>query len=205
MKSKWSLPLGLNLLNRVMFFAVLVGFPMVLPAAAQAPKLSAGEAWLRIQHRYASAPPPETVDTLKAGDPATPVTGIATTFLDTMDVLREAVRRGDNLIISHEPTFYNHRDEKEFFANDPTYEAKLAYIEEHHLVVYRLHDEIHADPAGDHILAGVYEAFGWDKYPHPGGANFVTIPPITLGRLARTLESRLHIQTMRVDRKSTRL
>jgi putative NIF3 family GTP cyclohydrolase 1 type 2 len=37
------------------------------------------------------------------GDPNTVVTGIATTFLDTMEVLREAVRRGDNLIMTHEP------------------------------------------------------------------------------------------------------
>ena len=169
------------------------------PLSPQGSPLTAQQVIDRIQKNSGVPWQPLSVATFKAGDPATPVTGIATTFLDTMDVLREAVRRGDNLIISHEPTFYNHRDEKEFFANDPTYKAKLAYIEEHHLVVYRLHDEIHADPAGDHILAGVYEAFGWEKYPHPGGANFVTIPPITLARLASTLEARLHIKTMRVE------
>ena len=70
--------------------------------------MTAGEAWGKIQKRYMDAPPADTVDTLKGGDPATAVTGIVTTFLDTMDVLREAVRLGDNLVISHEPTFYNH-------------------------------------------------------------------------------------------------
>ena len=171
-----------------------------LTAAAQAP--TAAEAWVKIQHRYAAAPPTDTVDTLKAGNPATPVTGIVTTFLDTMDVLREAVRRGDNLIITHEPTFYNHRDETKAFVNDPVYKEKLAYIEQHHLVVYRLHDQIHADPEGDQILAGVYAAFGWEKYPHgPGrvGQYFVTIPPTTLEQLARTLQEKLHAQTMRVE------
>jgi putative NIF3 family GTP cyclohydrolase 1 type 2 len=167
-------------------------------ACASAQTITAGEAWLRIQHRYAPAPPPDTVDTLKAGDPATPVTGIATTFLDTMDVLREAARRGDNLIISHEPTFYNHRDEPSLFINDPIYKEKLAYIEQHHLVVYRLHDEIHADPSGDHILAGVYQALGWQNYPHPGSPYFVTIPNTTLDRLARALEIQLHVPTLRV-------
>lgn len=173
--------------------------PMVV---AQAP--TAGEAWLKIQHRYLPSPPPDTVDTLKGGDPSTRITGIATTFLDTMDVLREAVKRGDNLIITHEPTFYNHRDETKEFAVDPVYKEKLAYIEQHHLVVYRLHDEIHADPAGDQILAGVYEAFGWETYPHPAnmgdhGQYFVTIPATTLGELAKSLEVRLHAQTMRVE------
>ena len=160
--------------------------------------------WLKIQHRYLPTPPPDTVDTLKGGDPSTPVTGVATTFLDTMDVLREAIKRGDNLIITHEPTFYNHRDDTVDFVNDPVYKEKLAYIKEHHLVVYRLHDEIHADPAGDHILKGVYEALGWEKYPHPEGKGrvgqyFVTIPQTTLGELAKLLEMKLHAQTMRVD------
>jgi putative NIF3 family GTP cyclohydrolase 1 type 2 len=163
---------------------------------------TAGEAWSRIQKRYLPAPPPDTVDTLKAGDPATPVTGIVTTFLDTMAVLQEAVRLGDNLVISHEPTFYNHRDDTRAFDVDPIYKEKLAYIQQHHLVVYRLHDEIHADPAGDHILKGLYEALGWTSYPHPSGpfgAYFVTIPPTTLARLAHTLEETLHIRTPRVE------
>lgn len=171
-----------------------------LMARAQTP--TAGETWLKIQHRYLPTPPPDTVDTLKGGDPSTPVTGICTTFLDTMDVLREAVKRGDNLIITHEPTFYNHRDETKTFLNDPVYREKLAYIEQHHLVVYRLHDAIHADPAGDHILNGVYEAFGWGKLPHPPGKDgqyFVTIPTTTLGELAKSLEVRLHAETMRVE------
>ena len=171
-----------------------------LMAGAQAP--TAGETWVKIQHRYLPSPPPDTVDTLKGGDPSTPVTGIATTFLDTMDMLREAVKRGDNLIITHEPTFYNHRDETAAFKDDPVYKAKLAYIEAHHLVVYRLHDAIHADPSGDHILQGVYEAFGWEKLSRESGEAgqyFVTIPPTTLGELAKSLEVRLHDQTMRVE------
>ncbi len=171
-------------------------------AQASSAGLTAAEAWSRIQKRYLPAPPPDTVDTLKAGNPATPVTGIATTFLDTLAVLREAVRLGDNLVISHEPTFYNHRDDTKAFTNDPVYKEKLAYIEQHHLVVYRLHDAIHADPAGDHIQKGVYEALGWAAYPHlpgPSGEYFVTIPPTTLGELAATLEHRLHIQTLRVE------
>jgi putative NIF3 family GTP cyclohydrolase 1 type 2 len=181
--------------------SLALGFSLyTAPAFAQAP--TAAEAWLRIEHRYAEAPPTDTVDTLKGGDPSTPVTGIATTFLDTMEVLREAVKRGDNLIISHEPTFYNHRDETKDFVNDPVYKEKMAYIVEHHLAVYRLHDQIHADPKGDHILEGVYKAFGWEKLPHPAfphGEYFVTIPATTLGELAKSLKERFHAETLRVE------
>jgi hypothetical protein len=63
---------------------------------------------------------------------------------------------------------------------DPGYQEKLAYIQQHHLVVYRLHDAIHADSEDDHILHGLREALGWTAYPDPSSAqaeHFVTIPP----------------------------
>jgi putative NIF3 family GTP cyclohydrolase 1 type 2 len=180
---------------------ILLMLLIALSTSAPAQTLRAGEAITLIQHRYALAPPPNTVDTIKVGDPNTLVTGIATTFLDTMDVLQEAVRRGDNLIITHEPTFYNHLDDTKFFADDPVYKEKLSFIEQHHLVIFRLHDEIHADTI-DHILKGMYEALGWDQYPHPAGPRgqyFVTIPQVTLAELAKLLQSKLHIQTLRVE------
>jgi putative NIF3 family GTP cyclohydrolase 1 type 2 len=186
-----------TMMGALIFSASLILFSIPLHAQT----LNAGEAIVRIQHRYAAAPPPNTVDTIKAGDPDTPVTGIATTFLDTMDVLREAVRREDNLIITHEPTFYNHLDDTKFFTDDPVYKEKLAFIEQHHLVVFRLHDEIHADTT-DHILAGMYLELGWEKFPHPPGPRgqyFVTIPQTTLTDLSVFLQSRLHIQTLRVE------
>ena len=180
------------------------GLVLGFSRAGMAQGMTAGEAWVKIGQRYRPgvAAAADTVDTLKAGDPETRVTGIATTFLDTMNVLREAVRRGDNLVITHEPTFYNHRDEVTLFHDDAVYKEKLAYIEQHHLVVYRLHDSIHEAPDGDHILAGVYAALGWNGYPHrqdAEGQYFVTIPRTTLGELARTLQLRLHAATMRVE------
>ena len=56
-------------------------------------------------------PPQDTVDTVKIGDPAQPLTGIVTTFLATVEVIEQASQLGANLIITHEPIFYNHRDE----------------------------------------------------------------------------------------------
>src|SRR6266404_2962588 len=51
----------------------------------------------------------ETVDTFKAGDPQTPVTGIAVTMMATLDVLQRAAANKQNLIITHEPTFHDHQ------------------------------------------------------------------------------------------------
>jgi putative NIF3 family GTP cyclohydrolase 1 type 2 len=174
----------------------------LLSVTSQAQTMTAGDAIHRIQRRYAAAPPPDTVDTIKVGDPSTVVTGITTTFLDTMDVLRESVKRGNNLIITHEPTFYNHRDDTKNFTDDPVYKEKRAFIEKNHLVVFRLHDEIHSGEATDHILKGVYAAMGWEDYAHPAGPQgqyFVTIPKTTLREIANKLQARLHDQTMRVE------
>ncbi len=168
----------------------------LLPCLGDAQTSTASEVLHRIQQRY-PFPVPETVDTIKAGDPSTPVTGIATTFLDTMDVLKEANRRGLNLVVTHEPTFYNHLDDTAFFANDPVYKEKLAFIQQHHMVVFRLHDEIHRT-APDAIEVGLLEALGWQTYAKAGDPFHVTIPPISLAALALQLQTKLNAPTMRI-------
>lgn len=164
---------------------------------AQTP-LRAADAIQKIRTHYAPAPPPNTVDTIKAGDPSTPVTGVATTFLDTMEVLREAAQRNENLIITHEPTFYNHLDDTTFFKDDPVYKEKLAFIEQHHMVVFRLHDEIHmARP--DPIGMALVEALGYTKYlDDPHNPSRVTIPKTSLRALVEDIQSKLHTRTMRI-------
>ena len=47
----------------------------------------------------------DEVDTFKAGDPSTVVTGIVTTSMATLDVLQKAVQAGANLVITAAPTF----------------------------------------------------------------------------------------------------
>jgi putative NIF3 family GTP cyclohydrolase 1 type 2 len=169
---------------------------LVLPICGVAQTSTANDVIHRIQQRY-PAPVADTVDTVKAGDPATPVTGIATTFLDTMEVLREANRRGLNLVITHEPTFYNHRDNTAFFSGDPVYQEKLAFIEQHHMVVFRLHDEIHGTTP-DHIAQGLIEALGWQSYSRPNDPFHATVPPISLAALAKQIQAKLKANTLRV-------
>ena len=52
----------------------------------------------------------ETVDSFKAGDPSTVVTGVVTTSMATLDVLQKAVKAGANLVVTAAPTFYSRAD-----------------------------------------------------------------------------------------------
>ena len=142
----------------------------------------------------------ETVDTFKAGNPDMAVTGIAVTMMATMDVLQRAAASGDNLIITHEPTFYNHLDkldqlgEKE---NDPVLAAKLAFIAEHKLVVWRFHDHWHRRQP-DGIIAGMVHALGWEKYQDAKNDFLFSIPETTFEKLAGELKLKLATHAMRV-------
>jgi putative NIF3 family GTP cyclohydrolase 1 type 2 len=151
-----------------------------------------------------------TVDTLKAGDLDTPVTGIATTFSATMDVLQRATARGANLIIAHEPTFYDHLDETAWLGSDPVYAAKIDYIRQHKMVVWRFHDNWHAAPGQpDGVLKGMVAGLGWEAFQSPGTPNLFVVPEIRLEDLARQMKERIGIRTMRVvgdrDLKVTRI
>jgi putative NIF3 family GTP cyclohydrolase 1 type 2 len=166
------------------------------PTWAQKP-LTARQAIEKIKLQIGAPVDPNTVDTFKAGDPETPVTGIATTFLATYGVLQEAVASGANLIITHEPTFYNHLDETVFLKGDAVFEQKAAYIREHHLVVWRFHDEWHwRKPDG--IIEGFTQAVGWEKYRRPYEQNVFTLPPTTVGQLAADLQAKLNSRIIRV-------
>lgn len=143
------------------------------------------------------APLAETVDTFKSGDPAQPVTGIVTTFLASYDVIRRAVELGANLIITHEPTFYNHLDETEWLANDPVYRAKRALLDEHRIVVWRFHDHWHMHKP-DGIITGAVQALGWASYQGEGDWPFFTLPETTVAGLAAELKTKLGVNTVRV-------
>jgi putative NIF3 family GTP cyclohydrolase 1 type 2 len=164
-------------------------------------QLTAAKVIARIQQAIPQKPPADTVDTIKAGDPATIVTGIVTTFTPTMDVLRKAVAVHANLVITHEPTFYNHRDENTLFVNDPVYKEKIAYIQDHHLVVWRFHDQWHLRQP-DGIGEGFIAAVGWQKYQRANDPFFFTLPPttppLTLDQLAQDLQTKLHARIVRV-------
>jgi putative NIF3 family GTP cyclohydrolase 1 type 2 len=193
------------------FVVLLVLLLSANPSFPQGGKLTAREVIQRIQSQVAIPWKADTVDTFKAGNPDTPVTGIAVTMMATLEVLRRAAADGDNLIITHEPTFYNHLDKPDDLPqgeNDPVLAEKRSFIERHGLVIWRFHDHWHARKP-DGIETGMVHALGWERFQDPSNEHLFTLPPTTLKNLAAEIQNRLQIRAMRVvgepDMRVTRL
>jgi putative NIF3 family GTP cyclohydrolase 1 type 2 len=139
------------------------------------------------------------VDTLKAGDPDEPVTGIAVTMMATYDVLERSAAAGKNFVITHEPTFYNHLDTTEQLEqqSDPVFAQKQKFIEDHHMVIWRFHDHWHARKP-DGILLGMTHALGWENYQSPDNQNLFTIPEQSLQDLSDSVKRKLNVVALRV-------
>jgi len=139
----------------------------------------------------------ETVDTYKGGNGSMEVTGIATTFLATMEVLKKAKAKGLNLIITHEPTFYNHFDKTDTYGDDVIIKEKIKYIKDNNLVVFRFHDHIH-QTSSDGIYKGVVDQLGWQAYEISQRPYIYKISEITLKRLTVQLKNIFHTSVIRV-------
>jgi putative NIF3 family GTP cyclohydrolase 1 type 2 len=172
---------------------------MQLAAFAQNDRLTARAVIERVQKNVGIAWRSETVDTFKAGNPDAAVTGIAVTMMATLDVLERAAASEKNLIITHEPTFYNHLDTTANLKaqDDPVLAAKQEFIKKHGLVVWRFHDHWHARKP-DGILLGMTHALGWQNFENPGNEHLFRIPETTLDNLAESIKTRLSIRALRV-------
>ena len=91
----------------------------------------------------------KSVDTFKAGDPQTEVRAVAVGWMSTLQALRKASELGCNLFVTHEPTFYDHRDSSAEVHGDRAYREKKKLLDDTGMVVYRCHDV-------------------WDRFPNEG-------------------------------------
>jgi putative NIF3 family GTP cyclohydrolase 1 type 2 len=137
-------------------------------------------------------------DTFKSGGPETEVTGIATTVFCTYEVVQASVKAGLNMIIPHEDTYWNDRDDTSIVSGDPLYKTKVDYIRKHNIVVFRMHDHMHAQRP-DFTYVGSARALGLDaKHETAPQSHRFTIPETTLGALAADFQKRLGAKAMRV-------
>lgn len=81
-----------------------------------------------------------TVDTFKAGDPDTEIRGIAVAWMAYTWALKRAHELDCNVFITHEPTFYSHRDDDDRVDRFDGVRAKRQWIEESGIVILRCHD-----------------------------------------------------------------
>lgn len=176
---------------------VLLLLALALPSAAQPP--TARQVIERIKAHIGVPWRSQTVDTFKAGDPDTPVTGIATTMMATFDVIRRAQAEGKNLIITHEPTFYSHLDQTDAFEkeHDAVWADKLKFIRDHKMVVWRFHDHWHLRRP-DGVMEGVLRKLGWEKFYSAEGSIAKLPAPLTLDALAADVQRKLGAKVLRV-------
>ena len=143
------------------------------------------------------APFSDTVDTIKLGDASQELTGIAVTFLTTSEVIQKAAQLGANLIVTHEPTFYNHRDDTNWLHAHDIYNSKRRLIENDHLVVWRFHDYLHSLPP-DSTVMGLLKELGWEANVSIEQPWLSDIQPITFRDMGEHIKQRLGLKTIRL-------
>lgn len=176
--------------------------------------LSAQDVVKRIQSKVGVDWQNTSVDGFRAGDPATPVRGIATTAMATMEVLRQASKAGLNLIVTYEPTFFGQLDGRPapvpaspapggagrggrgqagVAPDDPIYLAKKEFIEKNGLVVWRFRDHWKARKEND-LAIGLAETLGWSKSQVKGDPSSYLIPPAKFAALVSDIKKRLNVR-----------
>jgi len=189
-------------LSRREFAAVAAGGAAAAPAFPGQPadRITAAEVVDRIRRNAGGDWKDGSVDTFKAGDPATVVTGIVTTAMATLAVLQSAVTSGANLVITCEPTFFSKGDapnppvdRAQRTVPDAVFASKRAFIEKNGLVVWRFHDHWKLR-APDPLCQGLAAEMVWTKYQIPGDASRFNLPPRTLEALAAELKRKLGIR-----------
>jgi putative NIF3 family GTP cyclohydrolase 1 type 2 len=186
-------------MNRRSFFIAGAGAlaAEALDAQKSSTTLTASQVIDRIKANVGVPWRAETVDTIKAGSAETPVRGIATTMMATLDAIQRASAAGRNMVITHEPTFYSHEDKTDTLTNDPTFQFKRDFIEKNNMVVFRFHDHWHARRP-DGIATGMMKALGWEKNTNPQNPRRFNFEGMSLERLASEMEHKLNVRTMRV-------
>jgi putative NIF3 family GTP cyclohydrolase 1 type 2 len=123
-------------------------------------------------------------DTFKVGNPDAAVKGIATTVMVTFEMLERANAAGLNMVIAHEDTYWNDRDDTKDLTENPLYKLKTDFVLKNDMIVWRIHDHMHS-MRPDFTVVGSLRSVGVK-----GGENAVmapriyTIPETTLGEFA---------------------
>lgn len=182
--------------------ALVAPAPLVRAAAPLAARPTAREVFAAI--RAASAQPWDpnpTDDRIIYGRRDAPVTGIATCFTASIDVLRRARASGLNYIVPHEASFFERYDdfaESAVRDDDPVLLAKKRILDASDMVIQRMHTHAHSRP-GDAIMTGLIRQLGWDGLRKEGpGMPLIELPAISAGDLGEHIARRLGRRTLRM-------
>jgi putative NIF3 family GTP cyclohydrolase 1 type 2 len=150
--------------------------------------------------------PDKTNDQIIIGDRDQEVRGIVTTFMATIDVIKQAIKLNANLIITHEPTWFNGRDQTDWLENDDIYLEKAHLIQSHNIVIWRFHDYMHR-ASEDLIYKGFDQLLDWGSYKINGNQESsnpleqaslaYAIPQTDLGSLLSLFKEKLNMPVIR--------
>jgi putative NIF3 family GTP cyclohydrolase 1 type 2 len=137
-------------------------------------------------------------DTFKFGGPETEVRGIATTVFCSFEVVQRASAAGCNMIIPHEDTYWNDRDDVTIVGDDPLYKTKVDFMRKNSIVIFRIHDHMHSQRP-DFTYVGSAREIGLDaRYETAPNSHRFVIPETTLGALAAEVKKRSGARALRV-------
>lgn len=140
----------------------------------------------------------ETCDTLKSGSPDAEVSKVAVVMNPSVDVIKAVSEWGADLMIVHEPLYYNHWDSH---SDEKIESEKRALLESTGMTVYRFHDHPHRNHP-DLISAGEMKYLGLDgkvEYTDEFDLTKVKLKtPMTPVEVAKLVESRLGIKHVRI-------
>jgi putative NIF3 family GTP cyclohydrolase 1 type 2 len=137
-------------------------------------------------------------DTFKFGGPDTRVTGIATTAFVSLEVIEKAAAARLNMIIPHEVTYWNDRDEVSALLGDAVYQRKVLLLQKHDMAVFRLHDHMHVQRP-DFTFVGSARDIGLDpKHETAPGSHLFVVPETTLGTFAAAIAAKSGARALRV-------
>ena len=136
---------------------------------------------------------PGTVDCFKFGDEEREVKTVVTCLTATPNVLKEAVRLGADLIITHEPTYYTHVDE---IHPSRVVDMKVAAVKEAGIPICRYHDHMHF-AADDMIALGFLDTVGW-KGSFNGDVEFTLDEPMSPLEIVRDIQKKCGVAHCRI-------
>ena len=94
------------------------------------------------------------------------------------------------MIIPHEDTYWNDRDDVTIVSGDPLYTTKVDFMRKNNIVVFRIHDHMHAQRP-DFTYVGSARDVGLDaKYETAPNSHRFIVPETTLGALAAEVQTR---------------
>ena len=153
--------------------------------------------------------PEVTCDTVKSGDESKEIKKVALTMFATVDTVKKAKEWGADMLIVHEPTYYDHWDKE---ISSPVAIAKKEFIDSTGILIFRYHDHMHARIV-DQVTEGELHYLGlngnFDRTPYSASYTLMLEEPVSALELAKRMEDSLNIKHVRIagerNKKATKI